>query len=129
MVSCFDNFCYSVTYEVCLKSNGTFFFSILSNSNSIPNSHLLHRDSAPAHHALSIWQFVVEKKIVELEKPLYSPDLVTFFRLPKLKRIIKGTRFEGAEAIKSRANGAEEYPRRILQAVHRSIIIKDGKVH
>ena len=36
------------------------------------------------------------------EQPPYSPDLApcAFFLFPKLKGIIKGTRFEGVEAIK-----------------------------
>ena len=44
--------------------------------------------------------------------------------------IIKGARFEGLEGHqKSRDDGAEGHPRRILPAVHRSVAEKDGKVH
>ena len=32
-------------------------------------------DNAPAHNALSIWQFLAEKNIIVLEEPPYSPDL------------------------------------------------------
>ncbi|XP_063860627.1 uncharacterized protein LOC135100938 [Scylla paramamosain] len=39
------------------------------------NSCLLHRNSAPAHNALSIRQFLVENNITMLEQPPYSPDL------------------------------------------------------
>ena len=65
-------------------------------------SRLLHHHNAPAHNALSIRQFLAEKNIAVLEKPPYSPDLAPcdFFLFPKLKGIIKGTRFEGVEAIK-----------------------------
>ena len=66
-------------------------------------SWLLHHDNAPAHNALSIRQFLAEKNMAVLEQPPYSPDLAPcdFFLFPtKLKRIIKGTRFEGVEAIK-----------------------------
>ena len=65
-------------------------------------SWLLHHDTAPAHNALSIRQFLAEKNIAVLEQPHYLPDLAPcdFFLFPKLKGIIKGTRFEGVEAIK-----------------------------
>ena len=51
---------------------------------------------------LSIRQFLAEKNLAVLEEPPYSPDLApcAFFLFPKLKGIIKGTRFEGVEAIK-----------------------------
>ena len=65
-------------------------------------SWLLHHDNAPAHNALSIRQFLAEKNIAVLEQPPYSPDLALcdLFLFPKLKGIIKGTRFEGVEATK-----------------------------
>ena len=65
-------------------------------------SWLLNHNNAPAHNALSIRQFLAEKNIAILEQPLYSPDLALcdFFLFPKLKGIIKGTCFEGMEAIK-----------------------------
>ena len=63
---------------------------------------LLHHDNAPAHIALSIRQFLAEKNIAVLEQPPYSPDLAlcNFVLFPKLDGIIKGTHFEGVEAIK-----------------------------
>jgi hypothetical protein len=39
------------------------------------NSSILHYDSAPAHTALSVREFVVTKQINVLEHPAYSPDL------------------------------------------------------
>ena len=59
-------------------------------------SWLLHHDRAPAHIALSIWQF-----LAVLEQPPYSPDLAPrdFFLFPRLIGIIKGTCFESLEAI------------------------------
>ena len=63
---------------------------------------LFHHNNAPAHNALSIRQFLAEKNITVLEQPPYSPDLAPcdFFLFPKLKGVIKGTRFEDVEAIK-----------------------------
>ena len=65
------------------------------------NSWLLHHDNAPAHNARSIRQFLAEKNIAVLEQPPYSSDLAPydFFLFPKLKGVIKGTRFPEVEAI------------------------------
>ena len=66
------------------------------------NAWVLHHDNAPAHSALSIRQFLAERNVPTLEQPLYSPDLAPcdFFLVPKLKGVIKGTRFTDVEAIK-----------------------------
>ena len=44
-----------------------------------------------------------KNNIALLEQPPYSPDLAPcdFFLFPKLKEVIKGTRFQDSEAIKS----------------------------
>ena len=64
---------------------------------------LLHHDNASAHNALGIWEFPVKNNIAVLEQPPYSPDLAPcdFFFSPKLKEVIKGTRFQDLEAIKT----------------------------
>ena len=64
---------------------------------------ILHHDNAPAHTALSVKQFLVSKEITTLHHPPYSPDLAPcdFFLFPKLKGILKGTRFQGVEDIKT----------------------------
>jgi len=51
---------------------------------------------------MNIWQFLAEKNMAVVEQPSCSPDhaLCDFFLSPKLKGIIKWTRFEGIEAIK-----------------------------
>ena len=66
-------------------------------------SWLLPHDNAPAHNALEIREFLVKNNIAVLEQPPYSPDLAPcdFFLLPKLKEVIKGTRFQDSEAIKT----------------------------
>ena len=62
------------------------------------NVWLRHHDNAPAHSALSIRQFLMERNVPTLEQPLSSPDLAPcdFVLFPKLK----GTRFPDVEAIK-----------------------------
>ena len=64
-------------------------------------SWLLHHDNAPAHNALSIRQFLAENNIAVLEQPPYLPDLAPcdFFLFPKLKGVIKETRFQDSKAI------------------------------
>ena len=64
---------------------------------------LLHRDNAPAHNALGIREFLAKNNIAVLEQPPYSPDLdpFDFFLFPKLKEVIKGSRFQESEAIKT----------------------------
>ena len=67
-------------------------------------SWLLHHDNAPAHNALRIWEeFLAENNIAVLEQPPYSPDLAPcdFFLFPKLKEVIKRTRFQDSEAIET----------------------------
>lgn len=63
---------------------------------------ILHHDNAPTHKALSIRQFLAERQVAVLDQPPYSPDLAPcdFFLFPKLKGVIKGTRFPDVDAIK-----------------------------
>ena len=63
----------------------------------------LHYDNAPAHTALSIHQFITEKKIATLQHPPpYSPNLAPcdFFFFPKIKSVLKGRHFSDIDSIK-----------------------------
>ena len=66
-------------------------------------SWLFHHDNAPAHNALEIREFLAKNDIAVLEQPLHSPDLAPcdFFLFPKLREVIKGTRFQDSEVIKT----------------------------
>ena len=66
------------------------------------NVWVLHHDIAPAHSALSIRQFLVERNVLILEQSPYLPDFAPcdFFLFPKLKGVIKGTQFPDVEVIK-----------------------------
>jgi len=59
----------------------------------------LHQDNAPAHNALSVKQFLANKNSTVFEHPLYSPDLARsdFCLFPKIKSVLKGTRFVSVE--------------------------------
>ena len=64
---------------------------------------ILHHDNALSHTVLSVKHFLVSKEITTLHHPPHSPDLApcNFFLFPKLKGILKGTRFQGVEDIKA----------------------------
>ena len=66
-------------------------------------SWLFHHDNAPAHDVLEIWEFLAKNNIAVLEQPPYSPDLApcNFFLFSKLKEVMKETRFQDSEAIKT----------------------------
>ena len=65
-------------------------------------SWLLHHDNVPAHNVLGIREFLAKNNIAVLKQPPHSSDLAPcdFFLFPKLKEVIKGTRFQDSEAIK-----------------------------
>ena len=65
----------------------------------------LHHDNAPAHSALRTCEFLAKHLITVLPHPPYSPDLAPcdFFLFPKLKRPLKGRRFETIPEIKANA--------------------------
>jgi len=62
---------------------------------------VLHHDNAPAHTALSIWEFLVKKNIPVLPHPPYIPDLALcdFYLFSKLKLKLKGHHFVTMENI------------------------------
>ena len=64
---------------------------------------LLYHDNAQAYNAWGIREFLAKNNIVLPEQTPYSPDLAPcdFFVFPKLKEVIKGTRFQDSEAIKT----------------------------
>ena len=66
------------------------------------NSRILHHDSAPAHAALSVREFLATKQITVLEHPVSSPDLTpsNFYLFPKIKEILKGRHFDDTDDIR-----------------------------
>ena len=92
---------------------------------------ILHHDNAPAHTALSVKQFLVSKEITTLHHPPYSPDLAPcdFFLFPKLKGILKGTRFQEVEDIKTSVTRHLKIITRRIFTVLQNVVKKNGKVH
>ena len=63
---------------------------------------LLHHDNAPAHKAPSVRQFLAKRQVTELSHLPYLPDMAPcdFCLFPKVKQVLKGSRFEDLQAIK-----------------------------
>lgn len=61
----------------------------------------LHHDNAPSHTALYVREFLANYSLTMLPQPPYSPDLAPadFFLFPRIKAVLKKTRFENIEAI------------------------------
>ena len=57
-----------------------------------------------SHNALSVKQFLVNKNIILLEHPSYSPDLAPcdFYLFPKIKSVLQGTQFVSVENVKAK---------------------------
>ena len=60
---------------------------------------ILHHDNAPAHTSHLVQQFLAKHGTAQLQQPPYSPDLAPcdFFLFPRLKKVLKGHRFETTE--------------------------------
>jgi transposase len=61
----------------------------------------LHHDNAPAHSSHLIQSFVAKHGIPVVHQTPYSPDMApcNFWLFPKLKRPLKGSRFDSHEDI------------------------------
>ena len=59
---------------------------------------ILHHDNTPAHTSLLVQQFLAKDGTAQLQQPAYSPDLAPcdFFLFPRLKKVLKGHRFDEA---------------------------------
>lgn len=72
------------------------------------NSWILHHDNAPAHRSLLVTEFLAKHATVILPQPPYSPDLspADYFLFARLKKPLKGRRFESIEDIKQNSQMA-----------------------
>ena len=66
-------------------------------------SWFLHHDNAPVHTALVLRDFFTKNSTYIVLPPLYSPDLAPcdFWRFSKLKRPLRGHRFDSIEKLKA----------------------------
>ena len=71
---------------------------------------LLHHDNAPTHTALSVRQFLTKNRMTSASHPPYSLDLAPcdFFLFPRMKRDLKGKRFQNVEEVRGKKDGGTE---------------------
>jgi len=69
---------------------------------------LLHHDNAPAHIALSVRKFLTKNGMTTASHPPYSQDLAPcdFFLFPRIKRDLKGKRFQNVEEVREKTTEA-----------------------
>ena len=97
------------TKNLYLQNNHAFYKDVLERlrkrakrvRRDIADDWVLQHDNKPAHTALSIREFLVNKNIPVLPHPPYSPDLTTcdFYHFPRLKSKLKGHHFGRMENI------------------------------
>lgn len=68
----------------------------------------LHHDNAPCHGAIVVRQLLAKFGVATLPHPPYSPDLAPpdFFLFPRVKRQLKGQRFDSIEAAQAATTAA-----------------------
>jgi len=71
------------------------------------NSLMLHHDNAPTHRSSLVSDFLEKHSTVTVPQPPYSPDPAPadYFPFPKLKKKLKGRRFQMIEDIKKESLG------------------------
>ncbi|UYV70266.1 hypothetical protein LAZ67_7002326 [Cordylochernes scorpioides] len=77
---------------------------------------LLHHDNAPAHTSLLVRDFLAKNNTLMMPQPPYSLDLAPcdFFLFPKLKRPMKGRRYNTLDEIKT---ASKEKLKKILKMI------------
>ncbi|KYN19489.1 hypothetical protein ALC57_08176 [Trachymyrmex cornetzi] len=72
------------------------------------NSWFLHHDNAPSHTALVLRDHFAKNSTHIVTQPPYSPDLAPcdFWLFPKLKRPLRGHRFDSIEEIQAKSKKA-----------------------
>ena len=78
---------------------------------------MLHHDNTPCHTAVSINEFLAEKRIPVVPQPPYSPDLspCDFFLFPRLKNYLKGRHFGTLDNIQKSVTNEKVIPAEAFQ--------------
>lgn len=68
----------------------------------------LHHDNAPAHTALRVTHYLASQRWSVVPHAPYSPDLAPcdFFLFPRMKKMLKGKRYDDVEAVKTASQRA-----------------------
>jgi len=77
-------------------------FACISSEKWQDGKWILHHDNVPVHTSHLVQQFLAKHSTAQLQQPPYSPDLAPcdFLLFPRLKKVLKGHRFEAIEDIK-----------------------------
>lgn len=96
--------------------NGAFYSEVLTRLRNritrarpaLAKSWKLHHDNAPCHGAIVVRQLLAKFGVATLPHPPYSPDLAPpdFFLFPRIKRELKGRRFDTIEKCQAAATTA-----------------------
>ena len=75
------------------------------NDSRVCGDWLLHHDNAPAHSSNLVQLFLSKHSIALLRQPPYCPDIAScdFWLFPKLKKPLKGQRFDDKTKIENNA--------------------------
>jgi len=75
---------------------------------------ILHHDNAPAHTSHLVQRFLAKHGTVQSQQPPFSPNLAPcdFFLFPRLKKVLKGHRFEVTEDVKRNSTKILRHPER-----------------
>lgn len=87
------------------------------------NSWFMHHDNAPSHTALVLRDFFAQNSTHIVPQPPYSPDLAPcdFWLFPKLKRPLRGNRFDSIEEIqRASARALKDIPKSDYEACFES---------
>nr|XP_012151353.1 PREDICTED: putative uncharacterized protein FLJ37770 [Megachile rotundata] len=94
-----------------MNVNAAFYVQVLTRLQNrvtrirpaIARNWALHHDNAPCHGAIVVQQLLTKFDVATLPHPPYSPDLAPpdFFLFPRIKRELKGHRFDSIEAIQA----------------------------
>jgi len=87
---------------------------------------ILHHDNAPAHTSHLVQQFLAKHGTGQLQQPPCSP--CDFFLFPRLKKVLKGHRFEATEDIKRNSTKTIRHPERGVRKMFPTVAETLGEV-
>jgi len=91
---------------------------------------ILHHDNAPAHTSLLVQWFLAKHGTAQLQLPPYPPDIAKceFFLFPRLKKVLKGHRFEVTENVKRNSTKILRHPERGVRKMFPTMVETLGEV-
>jgi hypothetical protein len=90
--------CFNITQAYCVEISKHLCEAVHRIRPELwPSDWIIYHDSTPTHKVLSVEQFLAQEWIIEVEHPLYSPDLTPkdVWLFPEIKSALKGTHISG----------------------------------